>query len=128
MSMATDTESTFKDSCMSMVGFDMSRRAAEDVYRQAGLTAQDAQVVELHDCFSANELITYEALKLCGPGEAGNLVSQGQTTYGGRWVVNPSGGLISKVFLPVQDLIHRRIYVYSTSGSSTGCNRISSVF
>ena len=99
-----------------MAGRDMTRRAAEDVYRQSGLTAQDAQVgsnssskgvhlclpcsplkvVELHDCFSANELITYEALKLCGPGEAGRLVAGGDTTYGGRWVVNPSGGLISK--------------------------------
>jgi acetyl-CoA acyltransferase len=54
-------------------------------------------VIELHDCFSANELITYEALGLCAEGEAGHeLIDAGATTYGGRWVVNPSGGLISK--------------------------------
>lgn len=57
---------------------------------------ENAQVVELHDCFSANELITYEALGLCPIGKAGDLVNEGATTYGGRWVVNPSGGLISK--------------------------------
>ncbi|WP_439328789.1 thiolase C-terminal domain-containing protein [Amycolatopsis camponoti] len=50
----------------------------------------------MHDCFSANELLTYEALGLCEEGEGGTLVDAGDTTYGGRWVVNPSGGLISK--------------------------------
>ena len=53
-------------------------------------------VVELHDCFSANELLTYEALGLCAEGQGGELVESGAATYGGRWVVNPSGGLISK--------------------------------
>ena len=53
-------------------------------------------MIELHDCFSANELITYEALDLCGEGKAGNLIDSGAVTYGGQWVVNPSGGLISK--------------------------------
>jgi acetyl-CoA acyltransferase len=53
-------------------------------------------VVELHDCFSANELITYEALGLAAEGEGHKLVEAEDTTYGGRWVVNPSGGLISK--------------------------------
>jgi len=48
------------------------------------------------DCFSANELITYEALGLCGEGQAGQLVERGDNTYGGKYVVNPSGGLISK--------------------------------
>ena len=55
-----------------------------------------SQVVELHDCFSANELITYEALGLCGEGEAGRFIDAGDNTYGGKYVVNPSGGLISK--------------------------------
>ncbi len=63
---------------------------------QAGVTANDVQVIELHDCFSANELITYEALGLCAPGKAGALIDAGDNTYGGKWVVNPSGGLISK--------------------------------
>ncbi len=57
---------------------------------------EDVDVIELHDCFSTNELITYEALGLCGEGEGGKLIESGAVTYGGDWVVNPSGGLISK--------------------------------
>ncbi len=53
-------------------------------------------VVELQDCFSANELVTYEALGLCGEGKAGEFIDSGANTYGGKVVVNPSGGLISK--------------------------------
>jgi acetyl-CoA acyltransferase len=94
--MTTDFESTFDGSDASLVGFDMTRRAAAQVYDQAGLGPDDAQVIELHDCFSTNELITYEALGLCDTGGAGDLVDQGEVDYGGRWVVNPSGGLISK--------------------------------
>ena len=70
--------------------------AARKAYEQAGVGPENAQVVELHDCFSANELITYEALGLCAVGKAGDLVNENATTYGGKWVVNPSGGLISK--------------------------------
>ena len=66
------------------------------MYEQAQISADDVDVIELHDCFSANELITYEALGLCAEGEGGTLIDNGDTTYGGRWVVNPSGGLISK--------------------------------
>ncbi|MEZ5113759.1 MAG: hypothetical protein R2693_10030 [Nocardioidaceae bacterium] len=65
-------------------------------YEQAGVGPDDIQVIELHDCFSANELWLYEALGLCGEGEAAKLIDNDDTTYGGRWVVNPSGGLISK--------------------------------
>jgi acetyl-CoA acetyltransferase len=95
--MTTDTEATFseKDS-IHLVGFDMSRKAAQEVYDKAGIGPNDVQVIELHDCFSANELITYEALGLCEEGKAGQLVDEEATTYGGKWVVNPSGGLISK--------------------------------
>jgi acetyl-CoA acetyltransferase len=97
MAMATDLPSTFADrSCIKLVGFDMSKTAARKAYEQAGVGPEDAQVIELHDCFSANELITYEALGLCPEGKGGDLVESGATTYGGRWVVNPSGGLISK--------------------------------
>jgi len=97
MAMATDMPSTFDEkSCIKMVGFDMSRAAARKAYEQSGLGPEDVQVVELHDCFSANELITYEALGLAPEGKAGELVDSGATSYGGRWVVNPSGGLISK--------------------------------
>jgi acetyl-CoA acetyltransferase len=95
--MVTDLDSTFADkSAQSLVGKEMTRAAAAKVYEQAGITADDVDVIELHDCFSANELLTYEALGLCAEGEAGKLIDNNETTYGGRWVVNPSGGLISK--------------------------------
>ncbi|MEV5001654.1 lipid-transfer protein [Nocardioides sp. LML1-1-1.1] len=96
-SMVTDMDNTFTDkSAQSLVGKEMTRTAAQLVYEQAGIGADDIDVIELHDCFSANELLTYEALGLCGEGEAGKLIDNDDTTYGGRWVVNPSGGLISK--------------------------------
>lgn len=74
----------------------MSRAAVQDVYKQSGFQPKDVQVCELHDCFSANELITYEALGLCAEGKAGEAIDRNDFTYGGRCVVNPSGGLISK--------------------------------
>ncbi|MFD4406863.1 lipid-transfer protein [Nocardia sp. NPDC058499] len=95
-SMTTDFVSTFDGSCKNIIGYDMNVAAAAQVYQQAGLGAEDFQVIELHDCFSANELLLYEALGMCAPGEAGRLLDDNQTTYGGKWVVNPSGGLISK--------------------------------
>ncbi|WP_409464855.1 lipid-transfer protein [Amycolatopsis sp. GA6-003] len=94
--MTTDFRSTFDGTAKNIVGYDMSAQAARKVYEQSGLGAADFQVIELHDCFSANELLTYEALGLCGEGEAGHLIDNAETTYGGKWVVNPSGGLISK--------------------------------
>lgn len=95
--MTTDTEESFASgSCIDVVGQPVSREAARQVYERSGLGIEDVDVVELHDCFSVNELLTYEALGMCGPGESGKLVESGATTYGGRWVVNPSGGLISK--------------------------------
>jgi acetyl-CoA acyltransferase len=94
--MTTDFTSTFDGSAKGLIGHDMNVQAAQRVYDQSGLGPEDFQVIELHDCFSANELLLYEALGLCGPGEAAKLIDNGDTTYGGRWVVNPSGGLISK--------------------------------
>ncbi|WP_339129079.1 lipid-transfer protein [Streptomyces sp. f51] len=95
--MTTDTEESFASgSCIDVVGLPMSREAARRVYERSGLGIEDVDVVELHDCFSVNELLTYEALGMCAEGESGPLVESGATTYGGRWVVNPSGGLISK--------------------------------
>jgi len=94
--MTTDYASTFDGSAKNIIGYDMNVQAAQKVYGQSGLGPEDFQVIELHDCFSANELLLYEALGLCGPGEAPKLIDSGDTTYGGRWVVNPSGGLISK--------------------------------
>lgn len=94
--MTTDFASTFDGSAANIIGYDMNVQAAQQVYDQSGLGPTDFQVIELHDCFSANELLLYEALGLCGEGEAPELIDKDDTTYGGRWVVNPSGGLISK--------------------------------
>ncbi|MEV7830778.1 beta-ketoacyl synthase N-terminal-like domain-containing protein [Streptomyces subrutilus] len=95
--MTTDTEASFASgSCIDVVGKPMTAAAARQVYEASGLGIEDVDVVELHDCFSINELLTYEALGMCADGASGKLVESGATTYGGRWVVNPSGGLISK--------------------------------
>jgi acetyl-CoA acetyltransferase len=97
--MVTDLRSSFDDTadCIKIVGYDMSREAARRAYEEAEVGPEDVQVVELHDCFSANELITYEALGLAPEGEGHKLVDRRATTYGGAGpVVNPSGGLISK--------------------------------
>lgn len=97
MEMATDFESTFKEkSAIKLAGFDMTKNATQKLFAKTNYTPNDVDVVELHDCFSANELITYEALGLCGPGEAPMFIDRGDNTYGGKVVVNPSGGLISK--------------------------------
>lgn len=74
----------------------MCKRTAESVYKKAGISAKDVDVVELHDCFSANELVTYSGLGLCKPEEAGAYIDANKFTYGSKPVVNPSGGLISK--------------------------------
>ncbi len=97
MAMATDMPSTFDEkSCIKMVGYDLTRKAATQVYEQSGLGPENVDVVELHDCFSCNEMITYEGLGLCPEGKGGEFVDSGAQTYGGQVVVNPSGGLISK--------------------------------
>jgi sterol carrier protein 2 len=97
MAMATDGRSTFDEkSCIKLIGYDMTKSAAQRVYEQSGFGPEDVDVVELHDCFSANELVTYEALGLCPEGKAGEFIDSGANTYGGQVVVNPSGGLISK--------------------------------
>ncbi|RWS23859.1 Non-specific lipid-transfer protein-like protein, partial [Leptotrombidium deliense] len=97
MEMQTDVPSVFEErSTIKLVGFDMTKNAAEKAFKRANLTPKDIDVIELHDCFSANELITYEALGLCPVGEGKNLVDSGDNTYGGKYVINPSGGLLSK--------------------------------
>ncbi|AYC32746.1 lipid-transfer protein [Pseudomonas cavernae] len=96
-SLTTDLPSTYDARDMiRVVGFDMTRLAAQQAYEQAGIGPQDIQVVELHDCFAQNELLTYEALGLCAEGGAEQFVLDGDNTYGGKWVTNPSGGLLSK--------------------------------
>lgn len=95
--MMTDLPSTFEEkSVIKMVGYDMTKEAARRCYEKSGLSPSDVHVIELHDCFSTNELLTYEALALCPEGQGGALVDRGDNTYGGKWVINPSGGLISK--------------------------------
>jgi acetyl-CoA acetyltransferase len=95
-SMRTDFPSSFEDSMIKMVGYDMAVASAKDVYEKSGLGPEDVDVVELHDCFTANELLTYEALGLCKEGEAEKFIWDGDNTYGGKFVTNPSGGLLSK--------------------------------
>jgi acetyl-CoA acetyltransferase len=92
--MATDTP--FEGSDLKICGTEMTRAAAQKVYEESGLGPEDVDVIELHDCFSTNELITYEGLGLCEEGGGGELIDSGAVTYGGDWVVNPSGGLLSK--------------------------------
>jgi len=94
--MQTDQADSFKDSRMDMVGYHMAQRAADDVYKSTGISANEVDVVELHDCFTSNELITYEALRLCEEGKAEEFIRNGDNTYGGKVVTNPSGGLLSK--------------------------------
>ncbi|MCB9600303.1 MAG: lipid-transfer protein [Sandaracinus sp.] len=94
--MTTDTPSSFGKSMIQMVGFDMTKDAARQVYEQSGLGPKDVDVVELHDCFTANELLTYEGLGLCPEGEAEKFIWDADNTYGGQVVTNPSGGLLSK--------------------------------
>src|SRR5260221_4501472 len=79
-----------------MVGYAMTVEAGKQVYEKAGVGPEGVQVVELHDCFTANEILTYEALGLCKEGEAEKFIEAGDNTYGGKWVTNPSGGLLSK--------------------------------
>lgn len=100
--LATDSPALFSRSAIDLVGFDMSRKAARAAMAEAGVAPADFQVCELHDCFSANEMVTLDALGLCRPGTAHEMVRRGDITYNngggsrGGLVVNPSGGLISK--------------------------------
>jgi sterol carrier protein 2 len=96
-SMTTDRPSTFESGDMRrVVGFDIAREAGAQLYEQAGIGPDEVDVCELHDCFAQNELITYEALGFCPEGGAEKFVVDGDNTYGGKVVTNPSGGLLSK--------------------------------
>tara|TARA_R110002096_G_scaffold239101_1_gene430759 strand:+ start:129663 stop:130841 length:1179 start_codon:yes stop_codon:yes gene_type:complete len=95
--MTTDYSSSFdEDSMIKMIGYDMAKQAAAELYEKAGIGAEDVDVIELHDCFTANELLTYEAIGLCPEGGAEKFIEDGDNTYGGKFVTNPSGGLLSK--------------------------------
>lgn len=95
--MTTDFATTFSENnMMKVVGYDMTGIAAETVYGESGVSPGDVDVAELHDCFTANELITYEGLGFCPEGGAEKFIVEGGNTYGGQVVTNPSGGLLSK--------------------------------
>lgn len=94
--MATDRDSTFEGDLAQLVGADLTADAAAQVAEASGVDLAEVPVVELHDCFTTNELLSYEALGLTPPGTAERFVLDGENTYGGRVVTNPSGGLLSK--------------------------------
>jgi benzoylsuccinyl-CoA thiolase BbsB subunit len=86
----------FKNDFRDMTKSDLSYRAAAAAYEMAGLGPEDVDVAEVHDAFTIGELMYYEALGFCAPGDGGRLVDEGATEIGGRIPVNPSGGLLSK--------------------------------
>lgn len=95
--MTTDRADTFDESSMiKLSGYDMAKDAVTAVYETAGVGPKDVQVVELHDCFTVNELLMYEALGLTPEGHAEQFILDRANTYGGKVVANPSGGLLSK--------------------------------
>ena len=94
--MSTDFPTAFEKSMIKMCGWDMAVNAATQLYEKTGIGPEDVDVIELHDCFTSNELLTYEAIGLCKEGEAEDFIWRGDNTYGGRHVTNPSGGLLSK--------------------------------
>jgi sterol carrier protein 2 len=97
MSLVTDQRDSFESASMiNVVGASQTRRAAQAAYTEAGIAVEDIDVVELHDCFSPNEIISYEGLGLCPEGGAAKFIADRDNTYGGRVVTNPSGGLLSK--------------------------------
>ena len=94
--MTTDFATSFSGSLIKAVGSEMTKAAAQQVYEAAGIGPGEVDVVELHDCFTTNEVITYEGLGLCPEGGAERFIEDGDNTYGGQVVTNPSGGLLSK--------------------------------
>lgn len=95
--LCTDGPQLFSKSAIDLVGFGMTQRAVKAALDEAGATSKDVSVCELHDCFSANELVLLEALGFSEPGKAHEMVRRGDITFGGKGpVINPSGGLISK--------------------------------
>ena len=79
-----------------LTSFGATRAAAMMAYEDAGIGAEDIDVIELHDAFTTGELLHYEGLGLCAKGAGEQLVRDGATTIGGRVPVNVSGGLLAK--------------------------------
>ena len=95
--MTTDLPSSFEEkSLIKAVGYDLTANAAQQIYDKSGVAPDDVDVAELHDCFTVNEVLSYEGLQFVKPGEAERFIRDGDNTYGGGIVTNPSGGLLSK--------------------------------
>ena len=92
----SDRASYFNGDVLDVMFQALSRDAANDAYEDAGIGPQDIDIIELHDCFATNELATYVALGLCETDDLNAFVARGDNSYGGRIVVNPSGGLLAK--------------------------------
>lgn len=92
----SDKKQYFTGSVMDVMFQALSRDAAAAAYEDAGLGPTDIDVIELHDCFTTNELATYVALGLCAEDQLNEFVASGDNSYGGKYVVNPSGGLLAK--------------------------------
>jgi sterol carrier protein 2 len=93
----TDSPSLYSGSMLNLVGYEISRHTARAALAEAGVAIASVDVIELHDCFSANEIFTIDALGLTPPGQVHQYIRAGQHTYGSKAaVINPSGGLISK--------------------------------
>ncbi|KAL2802813.1 acetyl-CoA acetyltransferase [Aspergillus granulosus] len=96
-SLKSDSPSLYSGSAMDLVGYEMTRSATTAALTEAKESIHDIKVCELHDCFSANELISIDAMGFSPKGQAHQLIRSGDITYGGRGpIINPSGGLISK--------------------------------
>ncbi|MDD2050592.1 thiolase C-terminal domain-containing protein [Pseudomonas putida] len=94
--MTTEQSDRFEpDSATAALGYNLDVDAASNVYEQSGIGPQEVDVCELHDCSTASELLLYEALGFCREGDAEKLIEDGDNTYGGNRVINPSGGLLS---------------------------------
>jgi acetyl-CoA acetyltransferase len=96
ISLGTDTEKSIAGDMRSVCGVDIAEDLSKAIYEKAGIGPDDVDVVEMHDCFTPNEFICYEALGLTPRGTAEKFILDGDNTYGGKVVTNPSGGLLSK--------------------------------
>jgi len=92
----SDKQEYFESDPLDIMFRALSREAASLAYEDAGVGPEDIDVIELHDCFTSNEAITYDALGLCEADDVEKFILEGQNTYGGKYVVCPSGGLLAK--------------------------------
>jgi sterol carrier protein 2 len=124
--LTTDRPDSFQN-MRGLIGADMTKRAASRVYEMASAGPEDVQVVELHDCFTSAEAIFSESLGLCSEGGFEKYARDGDNTYGGSHVVNPSGGLLAKGHpLGATGLAQCHELVYQLRGTA-GARQVSAV-